>query len=208
MKHIGKLLRFVRPYWQPALLSLVLLISQVFMDLAIPRLIQRIIDQGIKQHSMSTVVGTAALMLGISALSTLVAIGNNVFSIRVGEGVARDLREALFRKVQSLSFGNLDRLGTGPLITRLTNDVTQVQEATTMVLRILVRAPLLLVGSLVMAVVPRPTGAYRMAIVPRTAWQTLNGRRRVTSSKGGRICTNWPGRTTAAISGANRLSSR
>ncbi|HKU38879.1 MAG TPA: ABC transporter transmembrane domain-containing protein, partial [Polyangiales bacterium] len=92
---------FIRPYRREALLSLLLLGSMTVLDLAIPRLIQHIIDRGIAHGDRSVVVHTALLMLGISALSTLCAIGNNMFSVRAGEGVARDLREALFLKIQS-----------------------------------------------------------------------------------------------------------
>jgi ATP-binding cassette subfamily B multidrug efflux pump len=150
MKHIGKLSRFVKPYWKLSLWSLLLLTLLVFMDLSIPRLIQRIIDQGIKQHNMSIVLQTSALMLSISALSTLVAIGNNVFSIRVGEGVARDLREALFVKIQSFSHGNIDRFTTGRLMVRLSSDTAAVQRVFQVSLRIGTRAPLMMIGSLIL----------------------------------------------------------
>jgi len=150
MKHIGKLFRFVRPYWKLSLLSLVLLTSQVFLDLSIPRLIQRIIDQGVKQQSMSIVLQTAALMLTISAASTLVAVGNNVFSIRVGEGVARDLREAVFAKIQSFSYGNMDQFTTGRLMVRLSSDTAAVQRVFQVSLRIGTRAPMMMIGSLIL----------------------------------------------------------
>jgi len=150
MKHIGRLFHFVRPYWKLALLSLALLTALVFMDLSIPRLIQRIIDQGIKQHSMSVVLQTSAIMLSISALSTLVAIGNNIFSIRVGENVARDLREAIFVKIQSFSYGNIDHFTTGRLMVRLSSDTGAVQRVFQISLRIGTRAPLLMIGSLIL----------------------------------------------------------
>ncbi len=150
MGHIRKLFRFVRPYWRPAVLSLILLTTLVFLDLSIPRLIQRIIDQGIRRHSMSTVVSTSAIMLAISALSTLVAIGNNIFSIRVGESVARDLREAVFVKIQSFSYGNIDRFTTGRLMVRLSSDVGAVQRVFQISLRIGTRAPLMMIGSLIL----------------------------------------------------------
>src|SRR5581483_8577445 len=121
-------------------------------DLAIPRLIQRIIDHGIRDRDRGVVVSTALVMLGISAVSTVIAIGNNVFSVRVGEGVARDLREALFLKIQSYSFGNLDRQKTGQLMVRLTSDVNAIKSLVQISLRIGTRAPLLMLGSLVLMV--------------------------------------------------------
>ncbi len=124
----------------------------VVFDLAIPRLIQRIIDQGIGKHDRALVLNTSLLMLGVSALSTLIAIGNNVTSIRVGEGVARDLRRALFLKIQSFSYGNLDRQQTGQLLVRLTSDVNAVKSLVQISLRIGTRAPLMMLGSLVLMV--------------------------------------------------------
>ncbi|MEZ0396671.1 MAG: ABC transporter ATP-binding protein [Anaerolineales bacterium] len=150
MRQVFKLLRFVRPYWEKSALSLILLVIVVALDLAIPRLVQRVIDQGIFAGDSSVVIHTFLWMLGISALDTLFAIGNNNFSVQVGEGVARDLREALFVKIQSLSFGNLDRLQTGQLMVRLSSDSGVVQRLFQISLRIGTRAPLLMIGSLLL----------------------------------------------------------
>src|SRR5512132_1582759 len=152
MRDIRRLLGFVRPYRRLAVLALLMLCALVVMDLAIPRLIQRIIDQGIAQHDRSVIVRTALVMLGISALSAVIAVANNAFSVRVGEGVARDLREALFLRIQRYSFGNLDRQKTGQLLVRLTSDVAAVKALTQISLRIGTRAPLLMVGSLALMV--------------------------------------------------------
>lgn len=150
MNHIFKLSSLIKPYWRRSLLALVLLTSLVFLDLAIPRLIQRIIDQGIAQQNQAVVIQTGLLMLGISLLSTLVAVANNNLSVQVGESVARDLREALFLKIQTFSFGNLDRLQTGQLLVRLTSDTSAVQRLVQISLRIGTRAPLLMLGSLIL----------------------------------------------------------
>jgi len=150
MKHIRKLLFFVKSYWRRSLVSLVLLITVIFMDLAIPRLIQRIIDQGITANDMQVVISTTLVMLGISVLQTFFAIGNNILSVQVGESVARDLREALFLKIQSFSFGNLDKMNTGQLMVRLSSDTTVFQRLVQVSLRIGTRAPLLMIGSLIL----------------------------------------------------------
>src|SRR5450432_1900712 len=150
MNSLRRLLTFVRPYRRSALLALGLLGALVCLDLAIPRLIQRIIDQGIARGDRPLVLKTSLLMLAISAISTGIAIGNNVFSVRVGEGVARDLREALFVRIQSFSFGNLDRQKTGQLMVRLTSDVSAVKTLAQISLRIGTRAPLMMLGSMVL----------------------------------------------------------
>jgi len=150
MSHIKKLLPFVQPYWRRSLVSLLFLVLVIVIDLTIPRLIQRVIDQGINGGNMQVVISTALIMIVISALQTLFALANNYFSIQVGESVARDLRESLFRKIQSFTFGNLDHLNTGQLMVRLSSDTTAFQRLVQVSLRIGTRAPLLMFGSLVL----------------------------------------------------------
>jgi len=150
MKHIQKLLHFIKPYWKWSIASLTLLTLVVLMDLAIPRLIQHVIDQGINQNNMQVVINTTIQMLSISVFQVLFALGNNYFSINVGESVARDIREALFLKIQSFSFGNLDHINTGQLMVRLSSDTTAFQRMVQVSLRIGTRAPLLMLGSLIL----------------------------------------------------------
>ena len=150
MNHIKKLLPFVKPYWRRSLVSLFFLVCVVLMDLTIPRLIQRIIDQGINGNNLQVVIQTSIIMIVISILQVLFALANNLFSIQVGEAVARDLREALFLKIQSFSFGNLDHLNTGQLMVRLSSDTTAFQRVVQVSLRIGTRAPLLMIGSIIL----------------------------------------------------------
>ena len=131
------------------------------MDLLQPRMIQRIVDEGIGQRDLTLVINTGLLMIGLSLVGMIGGAGCSAFSILASQGFGTDLRSTLFRKVQSLSFGNLDDLETGQLVTRLTNDVTQIQEVVSMSLRIMVRAPLLLIGSLIMAI----ASSARLALI-------------------------------------------
>ena len=164
MRHIFRLNVFVRPYLMRAISALVLLTTLVALDLAIPRLIQRIIDQGIHRQDQQVVIWTGCLMLGISFLSMGIAIANNVLSVQVGEGVARDLRETLFLKIQTFSFANMDELKTGQLMVRLSSDTSAVQRLVQISLRIGTRAPLLMIGSLILMVKTSPKLA--MIILP------------------------------------------
>jgi ATP-binding cassette, subfamily B, multidrug efflux pump len=150
MRQVSKLLYFVKPYWKKSVIALILLVIVVILDLAIPRLVQRIIDQGILAGNMAAVWQTFLLMMVISVVDTLFAIGNNNLSVQVGEGVARDLREALFLKIQSFSFGNLDRMKTGQLMVRLSSDSSVVQRLVQISLRIGTRAPLIMIGSILL----------------------------------------------------------
>ena len=160
-----KLIKFLRPYWKKIIIGPLLMVLEVAMDLAQPRMIQRIVDVGIAQLDLSVVINTGLIMVGLALIGAFGGSGNTVFAVKVSQGFGADLRSSLFRKVQSLSFGNLDRLDTGQLITRLTNDVTQIQEVILIALRILVRAPLILVGSLIMAVITSPKLALIMLVL-------------------------------------------
>ena len=156
MQATRRLGTFLKPYWQWAVLAPLLMALEVAMDLMQPRLIQRIVDDGIARGDMSLVVSTGLWMLGLAIVGLIGGVACAVYAIMAGQHFGADLRGTLFRKVQALSFGNLDHLDTGGLITRLTNDVTQVQEVVMMMLRIMVRVPLLLVGSLIMAILTSP----------------------------------------------------
>lgn len=150
MHHLYKLKRFLRPYINKSIAALVLLTSVVVMDLSIPWLIRVLIDKGISQQNQTVVIHTALLMLGMTILNTIFSIGNNYLSVQVGEGIGRDLRQALFLKIQQLSNGNIDQLKTGQLVVRLTSDVNAFKNLTQISLRIGTRAPFLLVGSLIL----------------------------------------------------------
>lgn len=159
--HAGlKVAGFIKPYWRWAVMAPLLMMLEVAMDLMQPRMIQRIVDDGIARPDLNLVIQTGLLMLGLALIGAIGGIGCGICAETAAVGLGTDLREALFRKVQTFSFGNLDDLDTGQLVTRLTNDVTQVQEAAVMMMRILVRSPLLLVGSLIMAMITSPQLAF------------------------------------------------
>lgn len=156
MQHTRRLFSFLRPYRLLVLLAPLMMLGEVAMDLMLPRLTQHIIDDGIANNDLGMVLRTSALMIGLAVLGAIFGVLCGVFAVRASLEFATDLRDSLFRKVQSLSFANLDKLETGGLITRLTNDVVQLTDAVQMMLRILVRAPLLLVGSIAMAIFTAP----------------------------------------------------
>ena len=167
MQALLKLFKFLRPHWRFTVMAPVLMLGEVLLDLMQPRMIQRIIDYGVARSDTRMVLGTALLMLSFMALAGLCGLGSSYFAVRAAYGLGGDLRAELFRKVQTLSFGNLDNLETGALITRLTSDVNKVQEMVMMMMRGMVRMPLLMVGSLVMATVISPRlGLIFIVILP------------------------------------------
>jgi len=153
MRSLRRMLPFIKPYQREAILALLLLLGMVASDLIIPRLTQRIIDQGIARQNMALILTTALAMLGAAVLSSLFAVGNTILSVRVAQGTSADLRGAIVRKVQTFSFGNLDRIQTGQLLVRATSDVNQVQMIVQLSLRMLTRAPLWMLGSIAMLIV-------------------------------------------------------
>lgn len=160
MRSLLRMYRFVGPYRWAALGALALLLGMVAADLMIPRLTQRIIDLGIARGDLRTVGLTAAAMIGLALASTLFAIANTVLSVRVGQSFAHDVRHALMRKVQTFSFADLDKFRTGQLIVRSTSDVALVEMIVAMSLRILTRAPVWMVGSVVLLVLTSPRLAW------------------------------------------------
>ncbi|MEN6581723.1 MAG: ABC transporter ATP-binding protein [Armatimonadota bacterium] len=138
---------------------------EVAMDLTQPRLLQQIVDVGIARHDVAFVIHTGILMIGVALMGAVGGVGCTLFATVASLNFGTAVRDSLFRKIEQLSFGNLDRLETGALITRLTNDVDQVQEAALMFLRALVRSPLLAIGSLVMAVLTSPKLSILLLVI-------------------------------------------
>ncbi len=156
MNSIRRLLPYLKPYWKPALAAPLLMVLEVAMDLIQPYLIQRIVDLGIASGDMGLIAQYGGLMIGAALVGMVGGVGCTYYAVRAAMSFGADLRGVLYRAVQRLSFGNFDRFGTGQLITRLTNDVTQVQDILLATLRMMVRAPFTLVGSLLMAVLTSP----------------------------------------------------
>jgi len=167
MGSIRKVWSYAKPYWRWIALAPLLMLLEVTMDLLQPRMLQSIIDEGIAQGNMPMIIRTGLYMLGFALVGVVGGAGNGVFATKSQQAFGADLRDALFRKVQSFSFANLDRIETGQLITRLTNDVTQVAEVLMTLIRMLIRAPLQLIGSLLMSIITCPQLAFiPVALMP------------------------------------------
>lgn len=159
-----KLFRYLRPHWTAALLAPLLMLLEVAMDLLQPMLMASIIDRGVMQNDTTHILSTGLLMLGAAAIGLLGGLGCTIYSSIASQRFGADLRRDLFRKVQTLSFRNLDDISTGSLITRLTSDIVQLQTMVQMLLRIFVRSPFLAIGSMIMAVIISPKLAIILAI--------------------------------------------
>lgn len=147
-----KLLKYLKgPAIFYAILAPILMLLEVAMDLTLPTMLSNIVDIGIANSDINYVLTAGAKMILFAFLGLIGGVGCSIFSTIAAVNLGQNLRDGLFAKIQSLSFLELDHFKTSSLITRLTNDITQVQTMVMMGLRILVRAPLLCIGGLWMA---------------------------------------------------------
>ncbi len=138
-------------YWPIVLAAVLSLVGECLCDLYQPTLMARMIDKGVDARSISVVGRYALGMLGVTALGMLCAIARSMFSSNASQRYGRDLRLMLYKKVMHMPLEDVDRLERASIITRLTNDVTQVQNFVNGSMRIFLRAPILCVGSIIMA---------------------------------------------------------
>ena len=148
MSQLKRTFSYLKPYTREAGLAVVFLGLVVMLDLSIPRMVQTLVDQGIANQDLGLILRTSLMMIGASILSAVMMMGNTIFAVKASRGFEADIREAIFKKIQTFSFGNLDDLSSGQLLTRLTSDLNQIQRMVTMTLRVFTRAPLMMVGSL------------------------------------------------------------
>ena len=148
---IKTLLAHVKQYRRDSLLAPAFTVLEAVLELMIPLLMASIIDKGIAAGNMTVVKSYGALMLLLAAIGLGCGILAGRFSSRASTGFASNLRGAMFQSIQRFSFSNIDKYSTAGLVTRLTTDVTNVQNAYQMILRMCVRAPVMLVTALVMA---------------------------------------------------------
>jgi ATP-binding cassette subfamily B protein len=144
------MLPFVRPYRWIALALAITVVLPVAMELIVPRALNYIIDQGITPGDMDAIWRGSAVMLATALTGALATLGQGVCRALLAQGLAYDMRNRLFAHIQTLSFANLDRMQTGELMTRLSSDVDLVRGFTSHGLSLLLRALLMLAGSVVM----------------------------------------------------------
>ncbi len=147
-----KVLSFLRPYRWSIVLAVFLLGVQALAELLLPTLLASIVDEGIVYGDTNHIYRIGLRMLFAAALGAAGAIGSALLASRISTGFGRDLRDRLFSHISRFSLSEFDQFGTSTLITRTTNDVTQVQQVVYMSLRMLIIAPIMAVGGVIMAV--------------------------------------------------------
>ena len=161
MKSIWRILRSMQPYRGLVIWNWIFMACLVAADLAIPRMLQRIIDRGIGAGNGAVILESSLIMVGLILVSAAATVGITYCAVRVSQYVGADLRRALFARVLSLSARNLDRWQTGQLITRSTSDVQQVTQFVFFTGRMFLRVPLMAVGALIMMVLTD----WRLALI-------------------------------------------
>lgn len=151
MEQIKRLLREVKEFKVAALITPLFMLLEVFCETLIPFLMASIIDDGVEAGDMNHIFLVGLLMIVVAGIGLFGGIMGGVFGAKASTGFARNLRESMFNHIQTFSFSNIDRFSTAGLVTRLTTDVTNVQNSFQMCLRMAMRAPASLICALVMA---------------------------------------------------------
>ena len=157
--------KYIKPYLPAFIIGPLMMIVEVIGEVVLPKLMANIINVGVTNGSAGYITGTGALMILVALLMMAGGVGGAYFGAKAAVSFAADLRKDAFDKVQTFSFANLDQFSTGSLVTRLTNDITQVQNLINMALRMMLRAPGMLIGALIMAFVMNAELAVIVLIV-------------------------------------------
>lgn len=157
----------IKEYKRDSILTPLFMIGEVVMETLIPLLMASIIDQGVEKGDMGHIGRMGLLMTVIALFSLAFGCLGAIFAARASAGFARNLRSAMYKNIQTFSFSNIDRFSTASLVTRLTTDVTNLQNAYQMLLRMAMRSPFTLIFAMIMSFVisPRLAAIYLAALV-------------------------------------------
>lgn len=168
--NIGYLNKYIKKYKKQFFIALIFITLETTGDLIQPTIMSKIIDNGVKRGDINYVLKLGGLMFFMTALGATFAVIRNIVSSRVSQSFGADLREDLYIKIQGFSFDNIDEFQDASLITRLTNDVNQIQNFSHGMMRIFVKAPILGIGSVIMAFLLNPKMALiLLGVVPIVA---------------------------------------
>ena len=148
--------KYMKPYWKWAVAAPMFMTLEVFMDLQLPRILEKIIDKGVLVGDSQMVISMSFEMLIASILAFIGGVACAYCAVKAAVGMSNDIRKNMYDKVQKFSFKLLDKYPTGNLITRFVSDIEQIQRLGIMSLRIMVKIPLLIIGSMTMAYITSP----------------------------------------------------
>ena len=149
---IKQLLGYFRDYKKAAILTMVMTLAEVVLESLIPYLMSYLIDRGLQQSNMANIIKYGLILIGFAIIALITGLLSAKFSAEATTGFAKNLRKDMYENVQTFSFSNIDKFSTASIITRLTTDVTRVQNTFGMAMRMALRMPLMLLFSIVMTV--------------------------------------------------------
>ena len=158
-------MQYVKPYWVYFTVGPLLMIVEVLGEIFMPKFMAQIINNGVANQNVGYIIGMGVLMLVTALLMMLGGVGGAYFGAKASINFGADVRRDVYAKVQTFSFSNIDKFSTASLVTRLTNDITQVQNFVNMLLRMCLRSPGMLIGALIMAIQINAKLAIILAIV-------------------------------------------
>lgn len=147
-----KLAKYIKEYKKQTILTPIFVVLEVVMEVIIPILMAKIIDVGIQNGDVKYILEIGGLLIIAAILSLTFGMLSGRFAAKASAGYAKNLRKAMFHKIQDYSFENIDKFSTSSLVTRMTTDVTNVQMAFQMIIRILVRGPIMMIFALLMVI--------------------------------------------------------
>lgn len=147
---------YIRRHLGSFIAAMIFLCIEATADLLQPAFMGYIVDNGVKDANIGQIMYYGAIMLGIAAVGAFSAVMRNIFSCRTSQYIGKELRGDIYRKVQTLSFENIDRLQPSSIITRITNDVTQIQDFTSSSMRIMIKMPITCIGAIALIIIKTP----------------------------------------------------
>ena len=157
--------KYIKPYLSAFILGPIFMIVEVIGEVLMPKFMSMIIDHGVVSGNIPYIIGMGAAMIGTAIFMLGGGVLGAWFAVKASVNFAADLRKDVFSKVQDFSFANIEKFSTGSLVTRLTNDVTNMQNVIQMALRMMLRAPGMLIGGLIMAIIMNAKLAIVLLIV-------------------------------------------
>lgn len=164
---LKSIMPFTKKYKWPSMLAPVCVILEVLLEIQIPFMMAKIVDIGVTSRNLDYIITTGGVMIGLACASLLFGMLSGMFAARGAAGFANELRMGVFNKIQGYSFSNIDHFSTPSLITRLTTDVQNIQMSYQMIIRVLVRAPFMLISAAIMAtMISRELAVVFLYVIP------------------------------------------
>ena len=158
-------LKFIKPYTLFYILGPIMMLTEVFGEIWLPKLMSLIIDNGVANKDIAYIIRIAGLMLGACLIMIIGGTFGNYFAVKASVRTSADLRSELFGKIQRFSFADVDKFSSGSLVTRLTNDIQQIQQLVITMLKMALRSPAMLIGGIIMALSVNRSLAFILIIV-------------------------------------------